>query len=216
MGSFNANILFAACLTPCGWGRPSIISYLFPGGGQSSKPTSYKRDSDSQGSNFGSRCKCLKQAFLLGYFQSPQEYSTESNPPFFYFHRTQGKGQITKGITIVIKRSLLLIALLGSASVHKCATLWRACVGWWLYEFYVMNLKAVKFHPGPETTAKEAKSVLVLWEPLKIVLPNMVNIRTRSRYRRKREKWSWDCLENLSFCCWFCQRAKQTLLLSCK
>lgn len=57
-----------------------------------------------------------------------------------------------------------------------------------------MNLKAVKFHPGPETAAKEAKSVLVLSEPpdklLEMVLSNTVNIRGRGRNRRKEEKWS--------------------------
>lgn len=57
-----------------------------------------------------------------------------------------------------------------------------------------MNLKAVKFHPGPETAAKEAKSVLVLSEPpdklLEMVLSNTVNIGARGRNRRKEEKWS--------------------------
>lgn len=46
-----------------------------------------------------------------------------------------------------------------------------------------MNLKAVKFHHGPETAAKEARSMLVLNVPpdelLEAVLSNMVNIRGR-------------------------------------
>lgn len=57
-----------------------------------------------------------------------------------------------------------------------------------------MNLKAVKFHPGPETAAKEAKSVLVLSVPpdelLETVLSNTVTARGRGRNRRKEENWS--------------------------
>lgn len=59
----------------------------------------------------------------------------------------------------------------------------------------VMNLKAVKFHPGPETAAKEAKSMMLVLsmppeELLETVLSNTMNIRARGRNRRKEEKWS--------------------------
>lgn len=55
-----------------------------------------------------------------------------------------------------------------------------------------MNQKAVKFHPGPEAAAKEAKSPLVVSvapdEPLEMVLTGTVNIRNKGRNRKKKEK----------------------------
>lgn len=144
---FNASVIFAPCdcIIHCEWGHPFIIPYVVPEDGQISKPASCKRDSGRQGSSFGSHCRHFQQASSVAYF---------------LFHRTQGKRWIANEITIVIKLSLLLIALLWSVSEHRCTTLWHQCLEKrWLLEFPVVSLKAVIFYPDPESSKKSKISV---------------------------------------------------------